>query len=359
VNQQLEESERLIADFAERNTELEEELRVLMSQVQEKEGEAKVGIVDKDDIKLRWREGKKAPCVMYRYCDAVTDNGTMYCRYDSNDKVYAYHMSSSTWSSTPAIPYKGFALAVIDGLPTTVGGFLPTSGKNTNKLCTLAGKGSGRRWTQMFLPMPTKRYCVSVLCTGAALIAAGGYGPGNMDEVLETVEVLNTETQTWHTAADLPRPLAHSSLTLCGDLVYLLGGVNKDIRFIKSVYSCSLASLLLSTASLAIGGHQYLVHTLTQSSPWKRVARLPVNHSTAVNLHGRLLAIGGRDSKDKSRTAVLMYQPTTNSWEVISHMITPRSGCLSAVLPDNQLMVVGGYTIGGKICDSVEFGTVL
>ena len=40
-------------------------------------------------------------------------------------------------------------------------------------------------------------------------------------------------------------------------------------------------------------------------------------------------------------------------------MTTPRAICLAAVLPDNQLMIVGGYTIGGKRCDFVEFGRVL
>ena len=78
-----------------------------------------------------------------------------------------------------------------------------------------------------------------------------------------------------------------------------------------------------------------------------------------MSLHGRLLAIGGRDSERKPSTAVHMYQPTTNSWEVISHMTTPRADCLSAILPDNKLMVVGGFTTGGKRCDSVEFGTVI
>ena len=45
VNQQLEESEQLIADFSKRNTELEEELRVMRSQLLEKDGEAKAGAV--------------------------------------------------------------------------------------------------------------------------------------------------------------------------------------------------------------------------------------------------------------------------------------------------------------------------
>ena len=77
-----------------------------------------------------------------------------------------------------------------------------------------------------------------------------------------------------------------------------------------------------------------------------------------MTLHGRLLTIGGVDSY-KLSTAVHMYQPTTDSWEVISHMTTPRYDCLAAVLPDNQLMIVGGWTTGDMPSDSVEFGSVI
>ena len=65
------------------------------------------------------------------------------------------------------------------------------------------------------------------------------------------------------------------------------------------------------------------------------------------------LAIGGKDSDNKSTTAVHMYNPTTDSWEVISHMGTPRWGCVAAAIPNNQLMVVGIMEI-----DSVEFATL-
>ena len=77
-------------------------------------------------------------------------------------------------------------------------------------------------------------------------------------------------------------------------------------------------------------------------------------------MDNRLLAIGGKDtSKHRLYTAVHMYQPTTDSWTVIGHMITPRAGYLAAVLPDNQLMLVGGYTTGDKKCDSIVFGRII
>jgi hypothetical protein len=235
VNQQLEESERLIADFGKRNTELEEELRVLRSQVQGKDGGAKAGAVSRTDFKLRWREGEKAPRKMLEYCNAVLGNNTVYCMYGV-DEVYSYHIPSSNWSPVTNCPSGGFSITVIDGELTIIGGY--RCGKNTNKLFSLTGDGSGRKWTEKFPPMPAKHYSVSALCTGTILIVAGGCGLGyNNDEALKTVEVLNTETREWHTAADLPQPLSYSSMTLCGDLVCLLGGIDKENVGTNTVYT--------------------------------------------------------------------------------------------------------------------------
>lgn len=54
-----------------------------------------------------------------------------------------------------------------------------------------------------------------------------------------------------------------------------------------------------------------------------------------------------------------MYQLATNSWEAISHMTAPRTLCLAALLPDNQLIIMGGFTTENKKCDLVKFGTEL
>ena len=44
-------------------------------------------------------------------------------------------------------------------------------------------------------------------------------------------------------------------------------------------------------------------------------------------------------------------------------MGTPRKQCIAAVLPNNQLMVVGGYakrgSVGGSESDSVELAILL
>ena len=180
--------------------------------------------------------------------------------------------------------------------------------------------------------MPTKRHGSTALCTGTALIVAGG-GNG-----IKSVEVMNTETLQWSTAASLPQPLYSPPGAVCGDQVYILSLSSVS----KSMYTCSISALIQSCRSRVI------------TDMWKRVAAPRVKNTTCVSIHGRLLTIGGVDSNRKPTTAIHMYNPTTDSWEVISHMATPRYMCIAAILPNNQLMVVGG----GTGTDSVEIGTV-
>ena len=113
---------------------------------------------------------------------------------------YAFTASTSSWSSLPDSLTDCCAQVIVNDLLTLVGGLY--RGVITNQLLSLTGDGSGRRWTEEFPPMPTKRYGSTALCTETALIVAGGR---SVDYTI--VEVMNTETLQWSTAADLPHPL--------------------------------------------------------------------------------------------------------------------------------------------------------
>ena len=152
---------------------------------------------------------------------------------------------------------------------------------------------------------------------------------------LRKVKVLNTETLQWSTATDLSQPLYQAPVAVCDDHLYVLG-----------MYTCSLTTLTESHKS-GLG-----------ASVWEEVAAPPVTLTTCVSVHGQLLAIGGWGSDGKLTTAIHMYHRTTDSWEVISHMATPRRDCTAAVLPNNQLMVVGGYTSAHGPTDSIEFASI-
>ena len=119
------------------------------------------------------------------------------------------------------------------------------------------------------------------------------------------------------------------------------------------MYTCPLGALLQAPIKSS------QTSLIDKASVWRQVADLPVRHSTCESFHGQLMAIGGRMDSGKLSTAVYMYDSTTNSWDIISHMTIAigQCACFTAVLPDDQLMVMGGLTDCG-LTDIVEIASV-
>ena len=348
VNQQLEECEQVVAQFERRIAELEQQL----SQREQQKTKASSRGKELTSFKLTWKKGKRAPCRMYRMCDTVVDGNTVYVK--KSNTIHSYDVISDSWSQLPDCVCDYGSIAVINGWLTTVGG--GSFSKYSNELFSLTGKGSGRRWTQQFSPMPTKRRATTSLCTQTALIVAGGQGVGCRK--LSTVEVMDTETHQWSTAADLPQPMYWASATVCGDQICILGGVEGDY-YVESAYTCSVSALLQSCVPSLLEAkfHRRSLKDKT-GIKWKQVADVPVTQSSCKSFYGRILAIGGWMESGEATTAVYMYNSTTNSWEIISHMTTGRCNCFTAVLPDNGLMVVGGYIGLSSTTNSLELATV-
>ena len=307
------------------------------------------GVENRVSVKLRWRRGERAPKEMYRESDAVVSGSMMFLNPADNE-IYAYDATCATkgWSQLPKCPHEWCSLAVVNKLLTTVGGGILTP---TNKLFSLTGEGNGRRWTEKFPPMPTMRSNTTSLCTKTSLIVVGG--DREIFNPLATVEVMNTETYQWSRAANLFHPVTNASAAVCGDRIYVMN------RFSSSVYTCSLSVLLQSCSSLS----SHLTSALPSSAKastnvWSQITDAPVCNTTCVSLNGELLAIGGSGLPNRPTTAIHMYDTTTDSWTVISHMSTARSSCFAAVLPDNQLMVVGGICFP-YIIDFVEIAKII
>ena len=206
--------------------------------------------------------------------------------------------------------------------------------------------------------MPTKRWLTIVVCSVRYLLVAGG-SEGYVK--LNTVEVMNTDTLQWSTASSLPRPLSETTATFCGDQVYILGGINQSSKQSKSVFTCSLASLLQSCQPQLPRAEKNTLLLAGESKVWQQLPETPYYLSTCTSLQGQLLAVGGCEIVGtfvRKATMIHMYNATTNRWEIISHMITPRYRCQVAVFPHNELMIVGGRTPDG-LNNSVEIATLM
>ena len=300
-----------------------------------------VAAAQKDIIKITWREGKNAPEKIFRGA-AVVHGNTAYFKPSRSTKFYSYQNihGQEQWSQLPDNPNGNCGLAVIDCLLTSVGGY---NNGVTNTLLSLTGEGERKQWSEIFPPMPTPRMTAACVTTEKALVVAGGSDGSN----LATVEVMNISTKQWTTVFPLPQKQYDLSGTVCGDTLYLAGGL-KGIAPSKSVFACSFPDLLTSLGSR-------IRQTLSQrQNVWKEVSSLPVVRSTLASFNGHLLAIGGMDDSGNPTSDVYRYDPHTDSWNVISQMKIKRSTCLAVTLPEDHLIVVGGYTQRGIKTDSVE-----
>ena len=347
LRQQLQSSEQVAAEFQQNLLEREKIIQDLQRQVLElqqlrqrggqrqEEEEASGAAASGCSIKLRWRDGGRGPRTMLGEVSVVFGSVAHFLPGVSNS-VFAYNSTNNKWSEFLKCPNSGFSLAMVNSLLTAIGG-LTSNSEVTNSLFSL----TDNKWTKHFPPMTTKRWVTAAVCSGRSLVVAG---VGEEDKYLSTVEVMDTERLQWSTVSSLPHSLGQASATLCGDQVYMVGGFHQSGKQSKSVFTCSLDALLQSCQPQSLGAQLKTSSLASRPKVWHQLADTPYTLSTCASLKGRLLAVGGKDSDDKYTTAIHMFNTTTNSWEVISHMATPRYRCLVAVLPHNELMVVGGRT---------------
>ena len=295
------------------------------------------------DSSRRWTKCANAP-LKARPGSVLVDGSTVYFYLDYDNggaPVCTYDIPTQVWSFLPMCGNRRrFSIALVNGMVTAIGGSEQRYEGMVffNTLLSLTGVGEGRKWVELLPPMPTKRSHTAVLHTGKSLIVAGGH-QGSPAQ-LNAVEVLDTETLQWSIVSSLPAAIHRGFAVLHGDDVYVLAGGG----FTRFAAKCSLADLLESTPQ--------------SPSPWRDVAQLPIEHCTTTVMGGRLLAIGGYGYTGPTDN-IYQYFPTTNTWEVISHLPSARCFCLVVVLPGNKLMVVGGAVrTPYDLIDLVEIGTL-
>ena len=123
--------------------------------------------------------------------------------------------------------------------------------------------------------------------------------------------------------------MTYPHMSLCGENLYL----SED----NTIFSCRVEELVkpakpASTSSNAV---------------WTKLADIPVQYYASLTaLRGQVLTIGGKDEQfgDTPTRAIHCYNTSTHSWRVIGEIPTSRYGPLVAVLPSNELIVVGGIS---------------
>ena len=292
------------------------------------------------------------PLAMSEHC-IVRIGSTIYCgggytgKMDTCRLVFQYSPKQDTWSQLPICPTFQFGLTQLDGKLVTVGGcriyqFI------TIPINDVYIFQESETWENFIIPpLPTARMYPTAVNYKSTLVVSGGLTHWPNDGKLRTyttaVEVFQTKTYQWHHAE--PLPVAHSDMSCAVDdgTFYLIGGNRSDAPS-RQAYCTSVSNLI----SQAFPPDHPETSSTPQASPspptWQVLPECPLYYSTAAELGGCLLAIGGEDDSDSPSSAVHMYYPSTNSWVRISSgdLPVPRSFAAATQLEVGEVIFVGG-----------------
>ena len=272
---------------------------------------------------------------------------------DGNDKavfpVLVYSTNELKWSTLPS-QQRGATIAVVNNKVTLIGGVYVSTRKVTNTLSTWYEEEG--RWKQVLPPMPTGRYCPTVICHANLLLVTGGVAE-DVSTVLNTTDVLDLTTMKWTSleGLNLPVPLWGPHLALCGEYLYLVGGA--------TVYPWQSPEDDNSQAWRAkwsdVKQTAAPQHFQPQRGMWTQIADPPTLRPIPVSCGGTLYTVGGRTRDGKHISTVYSYITARNQWVSVGDMSVGRAGHCAVPLSSNSIFVAGGSFLNE---DKVSFSSL-
>ena len=232
--------------------------------------------------------------------------------------ILKYDPHTNEFTELPQYQYWGFTMTELTHQLVMVGGWDVSTLKTTNTVSVYSTLQ--RSWTHPYPPMNTPRRLPAVSTYHQSLVVAGGsYGSTN----LVTVEILDTSIShsQWLTATRLPVRCCLMSAAITNGALYLLGGTLH-----KQVLSVSLSALAQADKPPA---------------QWRTLPNAPLKYSTAIAIHGSLLAVGGSHGPHRS-SAIHIYDQEKNAWNKVGDLPTERTHCACCLLPSGEILVAGG-----------------
>lgn len=182
--------------------------------------------------------------------------------------------------------------------------------------------------------MSIVRYSHGVAAIGENIHILGGYSKNGFTA---EVEIFNVRKKRWLTVPAMPTPMKGMAVASVGDSLYVAGGiVENGVRL--GILKC--------------------YHSKTQR--WEVKAPLHTSRSGAclVATDDYLYAIGGKASDNQMLSSMERYSVTKNSWEVMPQMAHKRAYAVATVVPNGNILVVGGINEVGEL-DTIDHVVVI
>ena len=288
-------------------------------------------------MNINWEEGAPAPVGRYGHT-AVWLNGLVYVggglETGPSYIINCYDPVNNSWSSPINTPYCLFAMTTLNNKLLIAGGF--DKGYNrTNQILTMDA-GQLKNYTKM---ITARSYATATGHQGILIITGGEDDKG---QILSSTELFDSSNGEWYVSDDLPQP--HSSLksVIVDNILYLLGGSNRDAGS-PAVFTAPLDTLSR--------------HLLK----WNTLQDTPCIASAPVSVYGTHLLIVGGDKKirdEYKRTSnVYKLNKVSHSWEAIGYIPSARDSLAAVSTADNRVIVIGGMNDKGERTNTVWIGS--
>ena len=200
------------------------------------------------------------------------------------------------------------------------------SNKRTNQILRI----DDRRFFKNYAKMIAARVYATAVGHEGMLIITGGWN----DKRLSSTELFDSNGQ-WYACNDLPQPHSHLQSVIVNNILYLLGGYNKDGHDSSAIFTAPLDTL---------SRHQ-LKWSTHQDAPWC--------HAAPICVYGTDLLIVGGSKKYICTSEVNKFNKFSHSWEAIGNIPYARSSSAAISTADNRVIVIGGKNDKGECTKTV------
>ncbi|MDG1325750.1 MAG: SUMF1/EgtB/PvdO family nonheme iron enzyme, partial [Opitutales bacterium] len=351
-----------------------------------------------DPASDQWTAGSTVPQPI-KYSSAITLDGVVYvvgCKIsDTNsNRIFAYDSISQTWSEKSNMPTARHAasLVVLDGKIWAMGGWTgQPSNVPTNKVEVYDPISNS--WSNGPALDIAKAWTSAWVIDGNIHVAGGNDNQGGnyRSEVLR----LDTGTNQWVQVSTLPEPKAYAGYAQIEGMIFQVSGSTANGVHSEKVYAADITPPMdlyyreanasgpielsnlnadltakmnaaqsvtlpkglvaaINTGDQVPSGYGILERTDRNASHvWEEMAPVSVArniHDGSAVLNGKIYVAGGWTNTPRSE--VERYDPSTNQWESLQSLSTPRNGP-SLVALNGKL-----FCIGGSTTSSVDLATV-
>lgn len=241
------------------------------------------------------------------------------------ENVYKFSMLLNQWDKLPSVGLEHCVPIMLNKKLTLIGGRRPG-----NKVVVGTITTYDNSWISEYPDMIQPRYRPAVVTFGDHVIVLGGKIKKERSTLTDNIEIMNIEERKWiKLVTCLPKKMYDMQATISQDSVWIVGYDDGSSRSNK-VYSIAVKDLI-SNPTL-----KHTFKTIRHDTLYYKMSVVPKSDP--------LLVLGGDDWRNKPTSAVIVFDPKTESWNEVASLSSPRAYCAVATVGERGILIIGGCT---------------